>query len=161
MNKTTTSKIIRSNSINQLCKIKLIEIVSIRLCIVTTSVIQCCTQLYTKLTKSEQIGWLPIIKDTINVKKWIRNKADWLTKEIRNKNRIIITSKQKCFEPLFEPRSLLSCMISAGYSRVYNSACYWPMIFMTFLVSHLTRSQISCYRRSLPRSQICHRRVGH
>ena len=75
MKKTTTSKIIRSNSINQLCKIKLIQIVSIRLGIVTTSVKLCkvitvvSTQLNTKLTKSEQIGWLPIIKDTINVKK--------------------------------------------------------------------------------------------
>ena len=27
--------------------------------------------------------------------------------------------------------------ISAGCILVYNSACYWPMMFMTFLVSHL------------------------
>ena len=27
--------------------------------------------------------------------------------------------------------------ISAGCILLYNSACYWPMIFMTFLVPHL------------------------
>ena len=32
--------------------------------------------------------------------------------------------------------SNIETYISAGCILVYNSACNWPMIFMTFLVSH-------------------------